>query len=78
MALRVPAGALNLGPRGLKGPSWGPGSGPQGPQLGPFPQKKKSCGTYIDFHDKNNKRIRIDDTRVLWEWEEEEEEGGEE
>ena len=35
--------------------------------------KTKSIGTYIDFNDRNNKRIRIYDTGVLWEVEEEEE-----
>ena len=61
---------------------WAPGSfGPQGPhgsQLGPFSHKKKLGGTYIDFHDRNNKRIRIDDTRVFWKWEEEEDKEEEE
>ena len=69
------AGALDLDHRGIKGASWGPGSGPQGSQLGPCPHKQKSRAahsTYIDFHDGNNKRIKIDDTRVLWEWEKEE------
>ena len=49
-------------------------SGPQGPQLGPFPHKKKSSGTYIDFHDRKNKHIKINDARVLWEWEAEDKE----
>ena len=35
--------------------------------------KTKSIGTYIDFNDRNNKRIRIYDTGVMWEEEEEEE-----
>ena len=38
--------------------------------------KTKSIGTYIDFNDRNNKRIRIYDTGVMWEEEEEEEELG--
>ena len=35
--------------------------------------KTKSIGTYIDFNERNNKRIRIYDTGVMWEVEEEEE-----
>ena len=35
--------------------------------------KTKSIGTYIDFNDINNKRIRIYDTGNMWEEEEEEE-----
>ena len=74
----------DLGPKCSRGLSGGPGFGPQGhqgPQLGPWiwtqlgpcpHNKKKSSVTYIDFHDGNNKCIKIDDTRVLWEWEEEE------
>ena len=51
--------------------------GPWGPNLMAFyfshkrKVDKKKC---IDFPYRNNKRIKIDDTRVLWEWEEEEEE----
>ena len=49
---------MGLIPRGLKRSSWSPF----------HIKKKKSGGTYIDFHD----------MRILWEWEDEEEEKGEE
>ena len=53
-------------PRPKLGPwTWAPGA------KRPKSIKTKSIGTYIDFNDRNNKRIRIDDTRVLWEEEEE-------
>ena len=47
--------------------SFGP-QGPHGSQLGPFPHKKKLGDTYIDFHDRNIKRIENNDMRFLWEW----------
>ena len=50
--------AMGLDPRGLKRSSWTPF----------HIKKKKSGGTYIEFHD----------IRILWEWEDEEEEKGEE
>ena len=56
-ASRALGGALE--DLGFKGSSWGP-------VHNPHKQKSQAAHTrYIDFHDENNERIKIDDTRVF-------------